>query len=65
MLGYFQRRGDMDRDMRIANQERLRALKRDHGDRVTIVNSHDPADYERCRCGIHGAIKARAVSPST
>jgi hypothetical protein len=53
MLGYFQRRGDMDRAMRIANQARLRALKRDHGDRVTIVNSHDPADYERCRCGAH------------
>jgi hypothetical protein len=53
MLGYFQRKGDMDRGMRIANQARLRALKLNHGDRVTIVNSHDPADYERCRCGAH------------
>jgi hypothetical protein len=51
MLGYFQRKADMDRSMRIANQARLRALKLNHGDRVSIVNSHDPADYERCRCG--------------
>jgi translation initiation factor IF-1 len=51
MLGYFQRKADMDRSMRIANQARLRALKLDHGDRVIIVNSHDPVDYERCRCG--------------
>jgi len=53
MLGLFQRKGDMDRKMRIANQARLRALKQNHGDRVRIVNSHDPADYERCRCGAH------------
>ncbi|UPK33167.1 MBL fold metallo-hydrolase [Bradyrhizobium sp. 186] len=51
VLGYFQRRGDMDRKLRIANQERLRALKLSHGDRVTIFNSHDPVDYESCRCG--------------
>jgi hypothetical protein len=51
MLGYFQRKGDIDRSMRIANQARLRALKLNHGDRVLIVNSQDPADYERCRCG--------------
>jgi glyoxylase-like metal-dependent hydrolase (beta-lactamase superfamily II) len=53
MLGYFQRKADMDRSVRIANQARLRALKLNHGDRVSIVNSHDPADYERCRCGAH------------
>ena len=52
-LGYFQRRGDMDRKMRIANQARLRALKLNHGDRVNIVNSHDPHDYENCRCEGH------------
>jgi glyoxylase-like metal-dependent hydrolase (beta-lactamase superfamily II) len=53
VLGYFQRRADMDRKQRIANQARLRALKLDHGDRVRIVNSHDPVDYENCRCGAH------------
>jgi uncharacterized protein (DUF2249 family) len=43
----------MDRKMRIANQARLRALKLNHGERVTIVNSHDPVAYESCRCGAH------------
>jgi translation initiation factor IF-1 len=43
----------MDRDARIANQSRLRELKLGHGDRVRIVNSHDPVDYENCRCGAH------------
>jgi hypothetical protein len=38
---------------RIANQERLRALKLNHGDRVMVVDSHDPVDYEHCRCGGH------------
>lgn len=52
-LGYFQRKADMDRKARIANQERLRALKLGHGARVTIFNSHDPVDYENCRCGAH------------
>ncbi|XUM21915.1 hypothetical protein ACRAVF_32740 [Bradyrhizobium oligotrophicum S58] len=55
LLGLFQRKGDQDRTMRIANQERLRRLKCDHGDRVTIVNSHDPVAYEACRCGDRAA----------
>jgi glyoxylase-like metal-dependent hydrolase (beta-lactamase superfamily II) len=50
VLGYFQRRVDMDRAARVANQERLRALKAAHGHEVTIFNSHDPFDYETCRC---------------
>ena len=53
VLGMFQRRADMDRAMRIQNQERLRTLKANHGDAVTIFNSHDPVDYENCRCGQH------------
>ncbi|WP_166293721.1 MBL fold metallo-hydrolase [Bradyrhizobium sp. 2S1] len=53
VLGMFQRRADMDRARRIQNQERLRQLKAAHGASVTIVNSHDPVDYETCRCGRH------------
>lgn len=60
LLGLFQRKGDQDRTMRIANQERLRRLKCDHGDRVTIVNSHDPVAYDTCRCG----NRAAALSPA-
>jgi hypothetical protein len=51
VLGYFQRRVDMDRAARVANQERLRALRASNGHEVTIFNSHDPVDYEHCRCG--------------
>lgn len=55
-LGYFQRKGDMDTAARVGNQERLRTLKAAHGAEVTIFNSHDPVDYENCRCGhAHGA----------
>jgi glyoxylase-like metal-dependent hydrolase (beta-lactamase superfamily II) len=50
-LGIFQRRADMDRATRLANQERLRALRAAHGHEVLIFNSHDPVDYENCRCG--------------
>ncbi|NPU10509.1 MBL fold metallo-hydrolase [Bradyrhizobium sp. 83002] len=55
LLGLFQRKGDLDRATRLANQARLRRLKCDHGDQVTIVNSHDPVDYEKCRCGLQPA----------
>jgi len=51
VLGFFQRRADMDCAARVANQERLRALKAGHGHEVTIINSHDPVDYETCHCG--------------
>jgi hypothetical protein len=49
--GLSERRADIDRAMRIENQERLRTQEATHGDTVTIVNSHDPPDCERCRCG--------------
>jgi len=51
LLGMFQRRADMDRATRLENQARLRTLRATHGDAVTIFNSHDPVDYENCRCG--------------
>ena len=60
VLGYFQRKADLDRNTRIANQERLRQLKAAHGDQVTIFNSHDPVDYENCRCGHAQTDVARA-----
>lgn len=52
LLQVFQRRADTDRAMRIANQQRLRALHAAHSDQVTVFNSHDPDDYDRClKCG--------------
>ena len=50
-LSIFQRRGDMDRAARVANQERIRQLKAIHGNEVVLFNSHDQVDYEKCRCG--------------
>jgi glyoxylase-like metal-dependent hydrolase (beta-lactamase superfamily II) len=41
-LRIFQRKADCDRGERLANQNRLRMLKADHGHEVTIINSHDP-----------------------
>ena len=58
VLGDFQRKADIDRDARVANQERLRSLKATHGNEVTIFNSHDPVDYESCRCGITERVRA-------
>jgi len=48
-LGFFQGRGDSDRAARLANQERLRVLAASHSDRVTVICSHDPDDFDRCR----------------
>jgi hypothetical protein len=49
-LRIFQRKGDADRAARIANQERLRRLKAEHGNEIDIFNSHDPVDYGRRDC---------------
>jgi glyoxylase-like metal-dependent hydrolase (beta-lactamase superfamily II) len=52
-LRVFQRKADTDRALRQANQRRLRELHAAHGHEVTIFNSHDPDDYDRCLCGSH------------
>jgi len=51
MLGAFQRMADTDRAARVANQERVRRLKAEHGSEIDIFNSHDPVDYARCCAG--------------
>jgi len=47
VLRVFQRRGDMDRAQRIANQARVRALVTDHGDEVTVFCAHDAVELDR------------------
>lgn len=47
VLRLFQRRADVDRAARIANQERLRRLVVDHGDEVTPFCAHDPVELSR------------------
>jgi len=47
VLGIFQRRVDADRAQRVANQERLRQLKAEHGREVVVFNAHDAVDFDR------------------
>jgi hypothetical protein len=32
------------RGLRLANQERLRELVREHGDQITVFSAHDPVE---------------------
>lgn len=45
-LRFYQRLMDTDRQLRFANQERLRELKRDHGSQIEIFCSHDEKELE-------------------
>jgi len=47
VLRMFQRRSDVDRAARIANQERLRELVAHHGDQVTAFCAHDAVELAR------------------
>ena len=42
---------EVDRELRFANQDRLRELKHSHGDEVTIFCSHDEKELEAMRLG--------------
>ena len=50
-LRFYQRLMDTNRELRFANQERLRELKRDHGKNVTIFCSHDEKELEALQNG--------------
>jgi glyoxylase-like metal-dependent hydrolase (beta-lactamase superfamily II) len=57
VLRLFQRRADMDRAARIANQARVRELVAHHGDQVTVFCAHDPVELDRLQA-------TRAASPA-
>jgi glyoxylase-like metal-dependent hydrolase (beta-lactamase superfamily II) len=50
-LRFYQTMMDTDRKRRIENQERLRELKRDRGEEVTIFCSHDAKELEALQRG--------------
>src|SRR4051812_1040661 len=50
-LRFYQRLMDTDRDLRFGNQQRLRDLKRDHGQDITIFCSHDEKELEAMQSG--------------
>jgi glyoxylase-like metal-dependent hydrolase (beta-lactamase superfamily II) len=45
-LRFYQWLMEKDRTARLSNQARLRSLKRDHGDQVQILCSHDTRQFE-------------------
>lgn len=45
-LRLYQRMMEKDRRMRLRNQERLRELVREHGDRIKVICSHDARELE-------------------
>jgi glyoxylase-like metal-dependent hydrolase (beta-lactamase superfamily II) len=45
-LRFYQWMMEKDRDLRLANQQRLRDLVRDHGAEVHVICSHDPRELE-------------------
>ena len=47
LIRAFERVTDTDRRTRLANQERLASLARDHGDRVELFSAHDPVELDR------------------
>ena len=55
-LRFYQTMMDTDRELRFANQERLRELKRSHGREVTVFCSHDEKELE--------AMQQRGAPPS-
>jgi glyoxylase-like metal-dependent hydrolase (beta-lactamase superfamily II) len=66
-LRFYQALMEKDRGERLHNQERLRELKRAHGGEVTIVCSHDVAEFERTARRPHdapaGLLDADASAP--
>jgi glyoxylase-like metal-dependent hydrolase (beta-lactamase superfamily II) len=50
-LRFYQRLMDTDRELRFANQSRLRDLKCDHGNEITIFCSHDEKELEALQRG--------------
>ena len=62
VLRMFQRRSDMNRPERIANQDRVRELVASHGDQVTVFCSHDPVELARLAAA---GSQAPAVGPGS
>lgn len=52
-LRLYQRMMEQDRGQRLLNQERLRALKREHGGQVEIFCAHDVREFERLSGSSH------------
>ncbi len=47
----YQTMMEVDRELRLTNQERLRRLSVERRDEVSILCAHDPVEFERCVAG--------------
>jgi glyoxylase-like metal-dependent hydrolase (beta-lactamase superfamily II) len=63
-LRFYQWMMQKDKEARLRNQERLRALKREHGRDVEIFCGHDPEEFERLS-GRPASLPARAFRVPT
>jgi glyoxylase-like metal-dependent hydrolase (beta-lactamase superfamily II) len=45
-LTFFQSAMQMDKAARLANADRLRSLRREHGDEITMFSAHDAVEYD-------------------
>ena len=61
-LRMYQTLMEKDRKLRLGNQERLRALRREHGGEVELFCSHDPHEYEQLSGRPMGAPEARVAA---
>jgi len=50
-LHFYQWMMEKDRDARLANQSRLRELKRSHGHEINLFCAHDIREFEHCSAG--------------
>lgn len=50
-LRAYQTMMEVDRDLRLANQERIRVLSVDHRDEVRVICAHDVVEYEQAAAG--------------
>ena len=50
-LRLYQRLMEVDRPLRLLNQQRLRELKQARGQRLDILCSHDVVEFERAKQG--------------
>lgn len=53
-LRIFQKIVETDREARLSNQDRLRALVADHGDVVETISAHDPVELHRYQESLTG-----------
>jgi glyoxylase-like metal-dependent hydrolase (beta-lactamase superfamily II) len=60
-LRMYQWMMEQDRHARLANQQRLRELKRQHGKAVRIMSSHDVMEFESFAHHAPGTLPGRAV----